>query len=326
MPDPNEPKNDPPSQTTNSDLMNRGAILGFGTYFIVVGLLLFYLVFVAWPPDFQAIGGGKDGARDPVSPVVFADYSRAVPTPAGGPAAREVREVFQRRFDITYDQRLLLLVFVLGALGSYVHVVTSFADYVGNRRLVKSWTWWYLLRPFIGAPTAVVFYFAVRAGFMSANSTGGDVNRFGIAAVAMLVGMFSMKATDKLEEVFDVLFKSPNKRKDQLGETLDVLFKTPDKGKEALVNGPPMLSGTMPPSVKAGSPALTLTLSGANFSPRAVVLVNGEPRTPEKATTTALEIVLTAKELSKKKTIKLAVRNPPPTNALSAEWEFTVEK
>lgn len=208
---------------------------------------------------------------------------------------------------ITCDQRLLLMVFLLGALGSYIHVVTSFADYVGNRRLIKSWTWWYLLRPFVGAPTGVVFYFAVRAGFMSANSTGGDVNRFGIAAVAMLVGMFSMKATDKLEEVFDVLFKTVDKRKDTLS------------------NRAPVLKSIKPESVKAGSQEKEIQMEGTNFPEKAVVLVDGKSRTPHESTPTLLKIKLTAEELKTARKIKLAVKGPPPADAVSEEREFTVE-
>ena len=54
----------------------------------------------------------------------------------------------------------------------------------------------------------VLFYFVVRAGFLSSGVSAGEVNRFGIAAVAGLVGMFSVKAGDKLKELFDTLFKT----------------------------------------------------------------------------------------------------------------------
>ena len=57
-------------------------------------------------------------------------------------------------------------------------------------------------------PMAVLFYFVVRAGFLSSGVSAGEVNRFGIAAVAGLVGMFSVKAGDKLKELFDTLFKT----------------------------------------------------------------------------------------------------------------------
>ena len=42
------------------------------------------------------------------------------------------------------------------------------------------------------------------------------MNRFGIAAIAGLAGMFSLKAADKMKELFDTLFKTAEKRKDSL--------------------------------------------------------------------------------------------------------------
>ena len=46
----------------------------------------------------------------------------------------------------------------MGALGSYIHAGTFFVSYVGNRNFVASWTWWYVLRPFIGLALAVIFF------------------------------------------------------------------------------------------------------------------------------------------------------------------------
>src|SRR5262245_31444816 len=65
------------------------------------------------------------------------------------------------------DARLILIVLCAGALGSYVHAATSFASYVGNRRLVLSWMWWYVLRPLIGMALALIFYFVLRGGLLS---------------------------------------------------------------------------------------------------------------------------------------------------------------
>jgi hypothetical protein len=125
------------------------------------------------------------------------------------------------------DTRLLLVVLCMGALGSTVHAATSFASYVGNKRIVLSWTWWYLLRPFIGASLAVLFYFVVRGGFLSTNSAATDVSVFGVAAISGLAGMFSKQATDKLREVFDNLFRTEqgqgdDARLDKLGRTQPV--------------------------------------------------------------------------------------------------------
>ncbi len=105
------------------------------------------------------------------------------------------------------ETRYLLIVAVTGALGSYIHLATSFADYLGNRQFYKSWGWWYLLRPFIGTALALLFYFAIRGGLLTANASAKDVSPYGLAAVAGLAGLFSKQAADKLKEVFEALFK-----------------------------------------------------------------------------------------------------------------------
>jgi hypothetical protein len=113
---------------------------------------------------------------------------------------------------INRDIDLLLLVLLAGALGSFLHIARSFAEFIGNEQLNSSWVWWYCLAPFIGAGLALIFYAAVRGGFLaistSANIKTSDLNPFGIISLAALVGMFSKEATTKLGEVFKTLFKS----------------------------------------------------------------------------------------------------------------------
>jgi hypothetical protein len=124
--------------------------------------------------------------------------------------------------------RLLLLVILAAGVGSYIHAATSFATYVGNKSFVVSWTWWYVLRPFIGMALALVFYFVIRGGLLSVQSNAADFNPYGIAAVAGLVGIFSKQATDKLEEVFTNLFRTAegagdDERRDKLGGAVSVI-------------------------------------------------------------------------------------------------------
>ena len=149
---------------------------------------------------------------------------------------------------------LLLLVVIAGALGSLVHVATSFADFVGNRRFYLSWSAWYLLRPLLGASLALLLYFAVRAGFLSSGAQNTSVNPYGTAALAGLAGLFSKQATDKLREVFETLFKVSSaagdaQRRDDLANPVRV----------------PLLTAVDPDQIAAGSPGATLRLHGAHF-------------------------------------------------------------
>ncbi len=155
-------------------------VLGFGVYLIFLNLLLFYVLLRLWP--------GQVPLR--------ADHLRVNLIPG----------IWQ--VDLWTEVRFLALVAVAGALGSYIHLATSFADYLGNRQFVKSWTWWYVLRPFIGSTLAVAVYFAARGGLISGGAGAGDLSPYGVAALAGLTGMFSKQATDKLREVFENLFKT----------------------------------------------------------------------------------------------------------------------
>jgi hypothetical protein len=128
---------------------------------------------------------------------------------------------FWRRIELSADATLLLLVILISALGSYIHITVSFSDFAGNRQLVSSWVWWYVLRVFVGSALAVLFYFAIRGGFFSTSSGGSEINVYGIAALAGLVGLFSKQATDKLREIFDTAFRTqPGHGDDARGDSV----------------------------------------------------------------------------------------------------------
>ncbi|HEY0546668.1 MAG TPA: IPT/TIG domain-containing protein [Pyrinomonadaceae bacterium] len=173
--------------------------------------------------------------------------------------------VFGKDFKPLLEVRLILLVMLVGAIGSYLHAASSFVDYLGNRTFVSSWVWWYLLRPFIGMLLALLFYFVFRGGFITAGNAQGNatdfINPFGIAAMAGLVGMFSKVATDKLNEVFTTLFRpAPGQGDAKRGDKL----------------GPPTIASLdqRKGSEKGGT---SVTITGANFGAGMKVLFGGTP-------------------------------------------------
>lgn len=170
------------------DGISRKAVVGFGGYLIVLSLFLLYLLVQIWP--------------DEIPPK----------------ASSRVFLFGMIELQIPLERRYLLIAIVAGALGSYIHLATSFADYVGNRQLVSSWLWWYMLRPFIGMTLGVIVYFVVRGGLIMPSGDAGTLSPYGIAALAALAGMFSKQATDKLREVFENFFRTerPPERKDEL--------------------------------------------------------------------------------------------------------------
>lgn len=158
---------------------------GLTTYFVLLPVLLLYLLILILPLDFN-------------------------PDTSTSPGCFTL--LFWAEVIITQDTQLLLIAVIAGGLGSYIHAVTSFTSYVGNRTLRGSWKLWYYMRPIMGAVLALIFYFLITGGFLLlvvGNGTNpSDFSAYGIAALSSLVGMFSKQATDKMREVFDSLFKA----------------------------------------------------------------------------------------------------------------------
>lgn len=171
----------------------------FGTYLIVLNLFLLYLLFKLWP------GTVPFGPEDRVSLLW------------GG----------RMVLDLWVETRYLLIVAVAGALGSYIHLATSYADFLGNKKFVKSWFWWYLLRPFIGVALALVLYFVMRGGLIPAGANASNLSIYGVAAVSGMCGLFSRQATDKLRETFETLFqaKRPPDRADKLSQAEEEQYR-----------------------------------------------------------------------------------------------------
>ena len=133
----------------NDSNLSQKMINVLGIYFILGTITAFYFLIDAWPILYTVNN----------SEIWKSDIT-----------------IFNFTFNFEGEVCLMIIVLLSGAIGSYVHSITSFASYVGNRKLVKSWVWWYLLRTFIGIGLAFIFYFSARAGLLSSNSTN-SINR-----------------------------------------------------------------------------------------------------------------------------------------------------
>ena len=102
----------------------------------------------------------------------------------------------------------LSIAMISGALGSFIHLATSFSSYVGNRRLSSSWMWWFILRAPMGAALALIAYFIMRSGFLLDGTLGEQISPFGIAALGGLVGLASKQIIDKIRMVSDETFNT----------------------------------------------------------------------------------------------------------------------
>lgn len=268
-------KNPPANPRVRMGLLGRVLL---GGYMIIVSGLLVYCLFVMWSP-------------------AKVENSELVTT-----------TLFWNKFTFSTDVQLIIIVVILAALGSNVHNAMSFIDFTGNRKLFRSWVWWYILRIFVGVSLALIFYFVVRGGFLSVGDNTQDINKYGIAAISGLVGMFSKQATDKLRELFDNLFKTskPDDREDKITDVI------------------PQINEINPSNITAGAKGVSLTIKGSGFVEGSVVKI-GEA---ECDTTFVNSEELTAKipdtETAKLGEIRLTVINPPSASESSNEYKFKV--
>lgn len=120
------------------------------------------------------------------------------------------------------ERAVVWMIFLFGALGGSIRWLVSIAQYVGNRRLRRSWIAHYLALPFLGAGLGLVIYLLLRVGILSAPAASGEVlfgvNVLGFYAIAAMTGLFAKDALDKLSEVFGTVFNVAHKDKDALGE------------------------------------------------------------------------------------------------------------
>ena len=259
-----------------------------GLYFIVLSLLTFYVLVATWP------------VVVPWQPSQFYDAWLFGVIKVGA----------------TADSRLFITVVAAGALGSLVHVLTSFADYVGNRNLRQSWIWFFVLRTPVGIALALLFYLVLRGGLIvptlpessGQTPTATLISPFGLAAIAAMAGMFSKQATDKLSEVFNSLFQvaQPVPRGDPL---------TPAK---------PVIASAEPESLTVnGDPSVAL--NGRNFDQQCKVTVNGKERQSKWESATRVTVSLLATEdLKDQGELTLVVRNPVAAGGDSAPFTVPV--
>ncbi|PYJ09733.1 MAG: hypothetical protein DMF06_08995 [Verrucomicrobia bacterium] len=161
--------------------------------------------------------GPKEGAdltSSPTPPAVDAVTTAASPIPPSSSATTisEPKKPGDIPGKVT-EQAVLWMVILMGALGGFLHVASSMANFVGARQLLKSWIIYYLLIPFQGAALAPVIYLLLRVGVLNPAGTTKSgtptesLNLIGIYAFAALTGLFSKKAIEMLAAVFETVFK-----------------------------------------------------------------------------------------------------------------------
>jgi hypothetical protein len=129
----------------------------------------------------------------------------------------------------------LMLVALAGFLGNMIYIGASFTTFLGSGQFKRSWLLWYIIKPLIAAGLAIAIYFLLCGGFLTLNNSANSININAIMSLALLTGLYTDRATLKLGEVFDVVFKGKK-----------------ENGADQLV-GAPKVSAIMPSEFIRGS-------------------------------------------------------------------------
>jgi len=151
--------------------VSTSGVVVMTVYLVIISILLLYAIFQFWPHQNQS--------RSSAQGVYFLLWQIPISTEMG----------------------LLAIVAFAGALGGQIHAIRSFVWYVGNRKLKVSWLVQYISTPFIAASLALIFYFVLRAVFIPMKSNAENVNAYGFAGLAGLVGLFSTMVVNKLRRI-----------------------------------------------------------------------------------------------------------------------------
>jgi len=191
------------------------------------------------------------------------------------------------------ERGLVLLAFLAGILGSFLHCAQSLGAFLGDRRFDRSWAVWYVLRLPVGAVLAALFYFVLRAGLVTADEA--SISVYGVVGLGGLAGWFSKRATDKLAEAFETLFRT--RRPAEFTGKLDTA---------------PSITDVDPHEVPAGAGDIVFTISGSGFVKGAKVRLGRVELAVKFVDSDTLEASLAAVDRPAAGGHDLTVLNPPP--------------
>lgn len=125
---------------------------------------------------------------------------------------------------------MMYLAIAAGLLGSLLFMAGSLGARAGTKKFEVQWLVWYILRPFTGVGIAFMGYLAIKADFIA-----GSLNPHGVLLLCVLFGMFSSKALEYFERVFDgILGKDNQPRINDADAAKKDLAKQEDAAKKAL--------------------------------------------------------------------------------------------
>ena len=141
------------------------------------------------------------------------DADREVASAASPSRIVQVAVLPRVHVPLSAGQSVLVFAAAMGATGGGLAGLRALADHRSREDFKVSFTWWYVIRPLIGAGLAVVVYMVLRAGLVGAAPTT-VLNAFGVGSVAALSGLFAQNVLERLNLVIEALLGSSHPERD----------------------------------------------------------------------------------------------------------------
>jgi len=139
----------------------------------------------------------------------------------------ELKFMTRFKFEILVTMPIELLTLILtismGGLGSIIFLTKQFFNY--NEESLS----WYFFRPFLGMITALVIYILSKSGLSVMASSESVPNPFFMSFLAIVSGLFSEHAYEKIEEVGKNIFATESQKKMEQWEVEMLKFEGPER-------------------------------------------------------------------------------------------------
>jgi hypothetical protein len=97
---------------------------------------------------------------------------------------------------------------IFGMLGSTIHGLCSLVAWHSHNKLKRSYIWWYITKPLLGASFAIIIYIFVQPIILKGLLFDYNIfiNEYFIAVISAFVGLLSNNLPNKIRDISDYLF------------------------------------------------------------------------------------------------------------------------
>lgn len=100
--------------------------------------------------------------------------------------------------------RNLIILGFSGGLGAVVYCLRSFYKHIGDGDFSIRWTWWYIIRPFLGVVMGVFLYFFISGGVLIVSNNYSSLDGKALMFFSSLAFVAGITFTRFLEKIYSI--------------------------------------------------------------------------------------------------------------------------